>query len=293
MSERAEQTWRAPGQGRAVLVTGCSTGIGRAVALHLAARGFTVLPTVRRQEDAEDLSRSGPGIFPICPLDLTNPRHVADAGRKVSAVLERLHLGGLYAVVNNAGGGAIAPLELLDVSILRRELETRVVGPLALLQALLPALRAAQGRVLWIVTPGLLPIPFVGSIHVCDFAVNCLARTLRLELRPWNVPVIMVRCGGIKTPAVSRTAQELEQNLKEWPAERARLYTDALRVELQQLAKFDRKRSDPQVVAATVLRALTAKRPRSRYTVGYMARAAVMAELLPQAVVDKVMAWRG
>jgi NAD(P)-dependent dehydrogenase (short-subunit alcohol dehydrogenase family) len=275
------------------MVTGCSTGIGRAVALHLAARGFTVLPTVRRLEDAEDLSRSGPGIFPICPLDLSNPQQVAEAARKVTTVLEEQHLPGLYALVNNAGGGAIAPLELLDVAILRRELETRVVGPLALLQALLPAVRAARGRVLWIVTPGLLPIPFVGSIHVCDFAVNCLARTLRLELRPWSIPAILVRCGGIKTPAVSRTARQLEQSLREWPAERAQLYAAGLRHELEQLAEFDRKRSEPEVVAATVFRALIAKRPRSRYTVGFMARTAALAELLPQVAVDKIMAWRG
>lgn len=277
--------------GKAVMVTGCSSGIGRAVAVHLARHGFLVLATVRRQEQAAALPKED-GIIPVYPLDLSDTGQVAAAVENVEAILQEKGLPGLYALVNNAGGGSIAPLELLDVEVLRREMEVRVAAPLALLQALLPRIRSAQGRIVWIVTPGLIPIPFVGSIHVPDFAVNCLARTLRLELRPWHVPVVMVRCGGIETAAVTRTAEELRDQLRRWPAERAQLYAAALHRELDELAEFDRKRSDLEVVARVVLRALIASRPRARYTVGYMGRAAALAELLPQSVLDKVMAWR-
>ncbi len=277
------------GNGKGVMITGCSSGIGRAVAVHLAHHGFLVFATVRREEHAEALQALHGNIFPIHPLDLAKPDQVIEAAQRVEKLLRQKGLPGLYALVNNAGGGSIAPVELLDVEVLRRELEVRVVAPVALLHLLLPRLRAGLGRIVWITTPGLLPIPFVGSIHVPDFAVNCLARTLSLELRPWGVPVIMVRCGGIKTAAVTRTAEELKDRLDEWPKERADLYRAALRRELEQLAEFDRKRSDPQVVADAVLRALTAHRPRSRYTVGYMGRAAALAELLPQSVVDRVM----
>ncbi len=280
-------------EGRAVLVTGCSSGIGHAIALHLADHGFIVFATVRKEKDAKALSERSPNLVPICPLDLSVPEQVAEAASKVLQLAHERDLSGLYAIVNNAGGGSIAPMELLRPEVMRQELETRIVGPLALLQALLPSLRAAQGRIVWIVTPGLIPIPFVGSIHVADFAVNCLARTLALELRPWRIPVVLVRCGGINTAAVKRTAQELQRHLQEWPAERSRLYADRLRRELAALEVFDRKRSDPEVVARAVYKALAGRRCRSRYTVGYMARPAAMAELLPQAALDRVMALRG
>jgi len=294
MSERKGHPQDGGGvEGRAVLVTGASSGIGRAVALYLANRGLTVFATVRRDKDAEALEKLSSKLVPICPLDLSIPEQVAEAAHKVLHLLGARGLDGLHGIVNNAGGGSIAPLELLQPEVLRQELETRVVGPLSMLQALLPALRAIRGRIVWIVTPGLIPIPFVGSIHVCDFAVNCLARTLALELRPWRIPVILVRCGGIKTAAVSRTAQELRHKLQEWSPQHIALYREALCRELEELAAFDRKRSDAEVVAQVVYRALTARRWRSRYTVGYMARAAAMAELLPQAALDWVMAGRG
>lgn len=174
------------GKGRAVLVTGCSSGIGRAVALYLADHGFTVFATVRKEKDAKALSKVSRNLVPIYPLDLSVPAQVTAAARKVLQLVRERGLSGHYAIVNNAGGGSIAPLELLRPEALRQELERRIVGPLALMQALLSSLRAAQGRIVWILTPALIPIPFVGSIHVADFTVNFLARTLALELRPWG-----------------------------------------------------------------------------------------------------------
>ncbi|MGQ9853598.1 MAG: SDR family NAD(P)-dependent oxidoreductase [Candidatus Oleimicrobiaceae bacterium] len=237
-------------EGRAVLVTGCSSGIGRAMALHLADHRFIVFATVRKEKDAKALSQVSPNLVPICPLDLIAPTQVAAAARKVLELVHERGLRGLYAIVNNAGGGSIPPLELLRPEALRQELETRIVGLLALMQALLSSLRAAQGRIIWIITPALIPVPFVGSIHVADFAVNCLARTLPLELRPWRIPVVLVRREGRNTAAVKRTAQTLRRDLQEWPPERSHLYAQRLRQELAELAAFERKRSDPEVVAS-------------------------------------------
>lgn len=131
------------GEGRAVLVTGCSSRIGRAVALYLADHGFTVFATVRKEKDAKALSKVSRNLVPICPLDLSVPAQIAAAARKVLQLVRERGLSGLYAIVNNAGGGSIAPLELLRPEALRQELETRIVGPLALMQALLSSLRAA------------------------------------------------------------------------------------------------------------------------------------------------------
>jgi len=83
---------------------------------------------------------------------------------------------------------------------MKAEVETRIIGPIALLQEVLPLVRKGGGRILWIQTPSLMPIAFDSSIHACDFASNCLSRTLQQELLPWNIPSIQIRCGGIKTP---------------------------------------------------------------------------------------------
>lgn len=274
--------------GEGILITGCSSGIGRACAIGLARRGFTVFATVRRPADAEALRQIGlPDLIPVCPLDLTHPEHIPTAVDFVRAELGRRGKG-LYAILQNAGGGSFAPVELMDPALFRAELETRLVGPLALLQACLPMIRDARGRILWIVTPALLPVRYVASIHACDFAANCLVRTLNLELKRWNIPAVMIRCGGIQTAAVTRTGREIEDALRTWP-ERGDFYRDALQKELDDLAVFDQKRTPPEAVADVVYRALVAKRPRRRYSVGHMARLAAAAENLPQNWIDWLM----
>jgi NAD(P)-dependent dehydrogenase (short-subunit alcohol dehydrogenase family) len=275
---------------KAVLITGCSSGIGRATALHLAQAGFTVLATVRQDPDAEALrALNQPGLIPICPLDLAHPEHIPPAVEAVKRELAGRGIKGLYAFVNNAGGGFVAPVELMDVDRFRAELEVRLAGPLALVQALLPLIREAGGRLVWIVTPAIIPTPYVASIHTCDFAVNCLVRTLDIELKRMPLPVIMVRCGGIQTAAVGKTYVELEEQFRSWPPDRLALYEQALRRWQEEMAAFDSQRTPPEAVAEVVYRALSAPRPRRHYSVGHMARAAAFLEALPQGLVDAIL----
>lgn len=280
---------------KAVVITGCSSGIGRTTALHLARLGYTVLGTVRREEDAASLHHAAGShrLIPVVPLDLTRPDDISAAVETIGRELDIRGFDGLYALVNNAGAGGIAPVEILDTSLLRRELETRLVGPVALLQGLLPRLRRGNGRILWVTTPALLPIPFIAAIHVPDFGANGLIRTLAVELRPWGIPNIMIRCGGIRTAAVERSARELEEAFRTWPPERLALYAERLKKEQRGLLEFDRKRTEPQKVAETIARALAARRPRKRYRVGYMSGFAAFFEAFPQSFVDFVMSRRG
>jgi NAD(P)-dependent dehydrogenase (short-subunit alcohol dehydrogenase family) len=132
----------------------------------------------------------------------------------IQAELMRRRQAGLYALINNAGGGAIAPVELMDLEVFHKELQTRLVGSVALVQAFLPLLRKGGGRILWIMTPAAIPTPYVTSIHACDFAVNCLAHTLDLELKPWHIPSIQIRWGGIKTAKGLKTTAEVEAILQ-------------------------------------------------------------------------------
>ncbi len=278
--------------GKAVFVTGCSSGIGRAIALNLSSSGFTVFATVRREKDWVDLLSLGNSrLIPVYPFDLTNAVHIGQGAAFVRRELESRGCK-LYAVVNNAGGGGIAPLELADQDKLSIELETRIKAPVTILQSFLPLLRESGGRIVWIVTPALIPVPFVSSIHACDFAVNCIARTLQLELAPWKIPNIMIRCGGIRTDAPGRSSRELDESLRAWPEEKAGLYRNSLLRQQEELSGFDKKRTPPERVAEVVRGALMAAHPRRRYSVGHLSKAAAVLDWLPQALVDVIMAFR-
>ncbi|HTP07380.1 MAG TPA: SDR family NAD(P)-dependent oxidoreductase [Anaerolineae bacterium] len=278
-------------QGKSVLITGCSSGIGRTTALRLARQGLTVFATVRKETDAEDLrQRHEPNLIPICPLDLTQLDQIPRVRETVTNELERRGLPGLYALINNAGSGGVAPIELMDLNKFGTELQARVLGSVAMVQAFLPLLRQANGRIVWIVTPATIPTPYVTSIHACDFAVNCVARTLALEVK--DLPNIMIRCGGIKTPAGLRTTAEVETCLQHAPRDRAVLYEHALRAWGKDMAEFDAQRTEAEAVAEIILKALNAHKPRRRYSVGHMAGFAALLESMPQPLVDGILSKR-
>jgi NAD(P)-dependent dehydrogenase (short-subunit alcohol dehydrogenase family) len=276
-------------EGESILVTGCSSGIGLASALHLASTGFHVLATVRRESDAQRLRNFRlKSLEPICPLDLSDSMQIAAAADSVREALARKGNDRLYAVVNNAGGGFIAPVELLDLDRFRLELETRVLGPVALLQNLLPLIRRARGgRILWIATPALVAIPYVASIHACEFAMHCIAQSLHLELSPWNIPNVLIGCGGIRTAAPARTALELEAAMREWPRDRAEGYLPSLRKLQDQFDRFDRSRTDPEQVARVVHAALAAEKPKRTYRVGHQANLLHWTSALPRGALER------
>ncbi|MBB3186252.1 SDR family NAD(P)-dependent oxidoreductase [Microbacter margulisiae] len=276
-----------------ILVTGTSSGIGRAVAVHLAREGYTVLASVRNSHDAEALQQLGiTRLIPLHPLDLTLPEQIKTITGEIKTRVEQKVIPPLYAVIHIAGGGQIAPIELMDINGFRNELETRLVGPVSLLQKLLPLLRQTRGKVLWIATPGLLPVPYVADIHAPDFAVNYLARTLNIELQPDGIKNILVRCGGIDTPSPERSETHLNNMLKRWPDERLRIYKARL-INLQNgLKSFNSRRTAPEEVASTVMHILKAKHPRGRYPVGYMSKAGALFEMLPQSWVDAIFSLR-
>jgi len=280
----------APGRAKAVLITGCSSGIGRVTALHLARSGFVVFATVRREAHAEELRQlREPDLVPVCPLDLSRLDAIPAVEETVTAEIARHGIEGLFALIHNAGGGGVAPVELLDLEAFRTQLETRVLGAVALAQAFLPLLRQAGGRIVWIMTPATIPTPYVAGIHACDFAANCVARTLEIELKRWKIPNIMIRCGGIRTERGLHTTVEVEEGLRTWRHDRAALYDEALRRWGRSMEAFDAKRTHPAEVARAVARALLAPRPRRRYAVGHMAATAAVLELLPQRWVDAIL----
>ena len=176
------------------LVTGTSTGIGRATALHLAARGFEVLAGVRRPEDAPS------GLEPVV-LDVTSERDVAAAAERVG--------GSLDALVNNAGIAVNGPVELVPGEEWRRQLEVNLIGQVAVTRALLPALLAARGRIVNVSSiSGRAAWPLIGPYTASKFALEAFSNTLRREVGPQGVHVVSVEPGGIRTPVWDKSREE-------------------------------------------------------------------------------------
>lgn len=177
-----------------ILVTGCSTGIGRALVPALRAEGFGVVATARRPETLADLP-PGPDLRTLA-LDVTDGASLQAA----AAACRDLRLVGL---VNNAGYGQVGPLELLTAEELRAQFETNVIGLHAVTRAFLPLIRAkaakGEGRIVQIASVlGRISIPLAGAYNASKHAVVALAESLRLDLGP-EIPVIVVEPGAIRT----------------------------------------------------------------------------------------------
>jgi NAD(P)-dependent dehydrogenase (short-subunit alcohol dehydrogenase family) len=258
---------------RTVLVTGASTGIGRATALALVRSGASVLAGVRRLEDAPE------GTTAVA-LDVTNPEHVG-----ALRAIERLD-----ALVNNAGIAVTGPLEYLPIEELRRQLEVNVLGQLAVTQAVLEPLRLARGRIVNVSSiGGRLALPLYGPYAASKFALEALSDSLRRELD--EVRVIVVEPGAIATPIWDRGIARADALFAAMPPAAHQRYgalVDALR---SRGAKLGREGEPPERVAEAIVNALDAPRPRARYVVGRQARVqAALARALPDRALDALLA---
>ncbi len=247
-----------------MLITGTSSGIGAACAKRLAASGWHVYAGVRTPGDAP------PGTVEVL-LDVTDPDSVG-----------ALRFDRLSGLVDNAGVAIAAPLEDLPVAELRRQLEVNVVGQLAVAQAVLPALRAARGRVVIVGSiAGRSALPFLGAYAISKFALEAMADSLRLELAPDGIEVSLVEPGSIATPIWTKP-----QPLADGVSERYRKRIEAFRA----IAAARASNAAPaDLVAKAVEHALTASRPRTRYLVGKDARIRAAIERLPDRLRDRVL----
>jgi NAD(P)-dependent dehydrogenase (short-subunit alcohol dehydrogenase family) len=195
-------------------------------------------------------------------------------------------IGELDALVDNAGIAIAAPLEFLPPEELTRQLDVNVVGQLRVLQAFLPALRRARGRVVLMGSiGGRSALPFLGAYAMSKFAFEAMADALRVELAPFAIHVAIVEPGTIATPIWSKPQRRVD----EFPPEAAELY--GARVDkFRRLAAARSSEAVPAVeVAKAVAHALTAARPRTRYVVGPDAKRRARVEMLPDRLRDRVL----
>jgi NAD(P)-dependent dehydrogenase (short-subunit alcohol dehydrogenase family) len=268
-----------------VVVTGASTGIGEATALHLKQLGFDVLAGVRKDEDAERLRSLG--VRPL-KLDVTD----ADSIASTRAEVEEASGGRLAALVNNAGIAVAAPLEYIPIEQLRNQLEVNLIGQVAVTQALLPLLRAGRGRVVNVSSiGGRIAMPLAGPYAASKFALEAVSDSLRRELRHLGVEVVVVEPGGIKTPIWRKANAAATEMLRDAPAEAEQLYGRLIEAIRAETVKIEQERGlPPSTVAEVIGTALTATKPKTRYLVGRDARLrAAIAKRVPDRAMDALI----
>lgn len=270
---------------RPVVVTGASSGIGRACALALAGAGFHVFAGVRKSKDGQELTQEGLGRVTPVLLDVTVADSIRAAADQVAATIGG---NGLVALVNNAGIGLPGPVEELPIEALRRQYEVNVFGQVAVTQALLPLLRPARGRIINIGSIGdRLTMPFGAALTSSKWAVASITEGLRLELRPWGLHVILIEPASIHADAVDKIEAETERTLAGFdPGARAR-YAKSFRAVTRSALARERNGSPPEVVARCVVHAIVTPKPETRYLVGKHARAlALVARWAPDGLFD-------
>lgn len=271
---------------RAALVTGASTGIGRATALALDQRGWQVFAGVRREEDAASLRAAASERLAPLLLDVTVPEQIAAAAERVAAASEN----GLHGLVNNAGIAVPGPLETLPLDQFRRQLEVGLVSYLAVTQAFLPQVRGAGGRVVFLSSiGGRIPFPLNGAYHAAKYGTEAIGDVFRQELAGWGIKVAIIEPGSIDTPIWSRGEATADEVLAASP-QTEQLYGRAVERFREVVRETAARGIPPERVAKAIVHALESKRPRSRYLVGLDAKLqARLVPLIPTPVLDRAV----
>jgi NAD(P)-dependent dehydrogenase (short-subunit alcohol dehydrogenase family) len=254
----------------AIVITGTSTGIGRAAALELDGRGFRVFAGVRSAAAAEQFRAAASVRLTPVELDVTDHAQIAAAAETIGEAVGDLGIAGL---VNNAGIAVPGPLELLPIESLRRQFEVNVIGQVAVIQAFVPLLRKGRGRIVNISSSsgGLAP-PYLGAYAASKFALEAITDSLRLELRNWGIGVSAVEPGPIDTAIWEKAANLAEQMAEGVSAEAMKLYEADLAAVRRAVAESTRTASSVDRVVRAVVHALTARRPKTRYFLGWGVR---------------------
>jgi short-subunit dehydrogenase len=272
-----------------VVVTGTSTGIGNACALHLDRLGFRVFASVRREEDAERLRSSASERLAPIKLDVADSASIESAVREVETALAGAPLVGL---VNNAGIAVSGPVEYLPIAEVRKQIEVNFIGQVAVTKAFLPLLRTSRGRVVNIGSVGgEVALPFLSPYAASKHAIEGFSDSLRREVEPLGMKVAVVRPGAIQSSIWERGNAAADELLASVPPEGIEIYGDAVRGARAAANQRAKDAIPAQAVADVVEHALTSDKPKTRYVVGRTGKAMVALERwLPDRVFDRLVA---
>jgi short-subunit dehydrogenase len=271
---------------KAVLITGCSTGIGRATAKYLAQKGHTVYATARRVESIQDLEEYG---CKLLQLDVTDDASMRQA---VAAVEEQE--GAVGALVNNAGYSLSGAVESVSMDEVRRQFETNVLGLIRMCQLVLPGMRRqGYGRIVNLSSMGgKVTFPGGGIYHATKFSVEGLSDVLRYESRGFGIHVSIIEPGLIRTEFGHTAVAALDKATGDAEDD---AYADFNRTVSETTAgayegAMSRMAAEPEAVARAIEKAITRRRPRTRYKITFGARLLIFVRrLMPDRAWDAMM----
>jgi len=269
---------------RAVLITGCSTGIGRATAEHLAAKGHTVYATARRPETLSDLADQG---IHTLALDVTDEASMRAAVDQVVA-----EQGAVGVLVNNAGYSLSGAIETVDMDDVRRQFETNVFGLIRMCQLALPGMRdQGWGRIINISSMGAnFVFPGGGIYHATKYAVDAISDALRFEVKAFGVDVVIIQPGLIKTEFGNTAAVQVTEAEGDGPYAHFNAVVAKRTKEVYEDGPLAKLGGGPDTVARAVEKAITAKKPGIRVRVTPSAHLAInQRRLMTQGMWDKML----
>ncbi len=269
---------------RSLVITGASTGIGRACALYMDRLGWQVFAGVRRKSDAAALRADGSERMVPIILDVTDEQTIRAACKIVNAAVGASGISGL---LNNAGIPYGGPVEYLSLEKVRQEFEVNYFGVIAVTQAFLPLLRQGPGRIVNMSSVGgMLCSPFLSPYCGTKFALEALSDALRMELRPWHIDVSVIEPGAIETPIWSKGGDVLHGLLDDAPAEGLEHYGGAMSG-MESLV--EPHGASTEQVARAVAHALTSAHPRTRYPIGFEGALVRFVSRLPDRLRDRLI----
>jgi NAD(P)-dependent dehydrogenase (short-subunit alcohol dehydrogenase family) len=274
---------------KTVVVTGCSSGAGRAAALLLAREGWRVFAVVRQQSDADALEAEGSGGLEALLADVTSRAEVFDAAKRVADAAGGHGLDGLIC---NAGVGGGGPLEFATQDDLARPIETNLYGSIYCAQAFMPLLRSARGRIINITSGStLFNMPLVSTYPAAKYALELVTRQLRCEVEQFGIKVILVDPGQIKTRMTQEAGEQSREVREKLPPMAVELYGEMIDGLENAAAGMKGSGKEPEEVAKVYLRALTDAKPKPFYAVGLDAKfMRVLSHVAPQRFIDAMAA---
>src|SRR5262245_8305400 len=286
LGSRAETMSAEPERGY-VVVTGTSTGIGAATALHLADSGFHVLAGVRSEADGETLVSASPDAITPLMIDVSDESSIDAAAATVGAVVGKRGLAGL---VNNAGIAVPAPIELQPMADFRRQLEVNLFGPVAMIQAHMPLIRRGRGRIVNVGSiGGMIVLPLNGAYSASKFGMRAISDALRLELRQWNIHVSLIEVAPVETAIFGKTFAALDALESTLGRDGFALYKGQIAAVTAAMKNSAATADPPFVIAKAIHHALTSDSPKSRYLAGHGGKETAVVAALPDRVRDRAL----
>lgn len=269
---------------RRIVITGASTGIGFAAAVHFASVGHRVFAGVRRESDGQNLRSAHPAITPLV-LDVTNHESIRHAAEVVSRAGDEPMI-----LINNAGIAIAGPVECLPMPEFRRQFDVNVFGLIDVTQQFLPLLRRSGGRIINISSiSGRLAAPFLGPYSASKFAVEGLSDSLRRELAPEGIAVCLVEPGPIRTPIWEKGLAGKDHLFAKVDREKLKPYESRLAKFIEYTAKTAANADPVEIVVQAIADAAFTKSPRPRYFVGGQSKAGNLVSRLPTRWVDSLV----